>query len=281
MKGIVSIVALCLLAAVPAFAQEDAEDCRDSKILSRMKGCWIEHCESKDYDEGTFQTSKISDETGEAKHETVEGKKTVINYYCPATISPLQIIRNAETALKAAGFKSVYSGAGSGHDKTTTARKGNLWLQVGSSAYAGETTGYEILIVESEEMVQEMVADASAWADEIERSGRVAIYGIEFDTGKATIRAEAEPVLRELATLLGNDESLRLRVEGHTDNVGSAAANQKLSEERANAVVSWLAKNGIDRSRLTPAGAGASKPVADNATDEGRAKNRRVELVKM
>lgn len=160
---------------------------------------------------------------------------------------------------------------------TGPSQRGGL-VQVTSSEVAGDTSDYTLTVVRSTEMAQEM---SSGWAEEIDRSGRVAVYGIEFDPGKATIRGEAEPVLQEIVTLLESQPSLRLRVEGHTDNTGSAEANQKLSEQRAKAVVDWLTKNGITSGRLVSSGEGSSYPVADNRTEEGRAKNRRVELVKL
>ena len=281
MKSIPVAVALALCAlAFPLFAQEeDAEGCSDPQLLSRLSGCYIYSCESNDFDEAIFQTGGLDDH-GDTPVKTVEGRKTVVTYTCPGRISTLQVIRNAEAALKKAGFASLYSGPGSASSRAATLRKGRTWVQITASDVAGDITEYNVQVGDEQQMEQEMVADAAMFADEIGRTGRVAVYGIEFDTGKSTIRAEGEPVLREIVSLLNADPSLRLQIVGHTDDVGSAAANQALSEQRAKAVVQWLVANGISASRLTSAGAGASKPVADNTTAEGRAKNRRVELVK-
>lgn len=87
--------------------------------------------------------------------------------------------------------------------------------------------------------------------------------------------------MAEVLTLLQQNPQLRLAVQGHTDNAGTAAHNQQLSTARAQAVVAELAKAGIAANRLQAAGFGQTKPLADNATEEGRAKNRRVELVKL
>jgi len=130
-------------------------------------------------------------------------------------------------------------------------------------------------------MEQEVTADASSLNDELNKSGHVAVYGIQFDTGKATIQPTSETVLAEIVKLLQQNADLKLRVEGHTDNQGNTAANQALSEKRAQAVVAWLTGKGIAASRLAAKGFGATKPVADNNTEDGRAKNRRVELAKM
>jgi outer membrane protein OmpA-like peptidoglycan-associated protein len=110
--------------------------------------------------------------------------------------------------------------------------------------------------------------------------GRYATQGILFNTGSATIRPESTPTLKEIARALNQNADLRLRIEGHTDNTGSADANQQLSERRAAAVRDYLVqRESINPSRLESAGMGQTVPVADNSTPEGRQTNRRVELV--
>jgi outer membrane protein OmpA-like peptidoglycan-associated protein len=110
--------------------------------------------------------------------------------------------------------------------------------------------------------------------------GRYATQGILFDTGSATIQPESTPTLKEIARTLQQHGDLRLRIEGHTDDTGSADANRQLSERRAAAVRDYLVqREGIDASRLESAGLGQTAPAADNATLEGRQTNRRVELV--
>jgi outer membrane protein OmpA-like peptidoglycan-associated protein len=115
----------------------------------------------------------------------------------------------------------------------------------------------------------------------IKQEGHVAVYGIHFNTGKADILPDSESTLNEIVKLMQQEGSLRLRIEGHTDNQGNATANQALSEKRAQAVVAWLTGHGVSAARLTAKGFGQTKPVADNSTEDGRAKNRRVELAKM
>ena len=111
-------------------------------------------------------------------------------------------------------------------------------------------------------------------------TGKAAVYGIYFDTGKAEIKPESEPALKEIAKLLQADPKLKLYVVGHTDNSGGLDYNMKLSKDRADAVVKALTgKYGIAASRLSAFGVGPLAPVASNQTEEGRAKNRRVELV--
>ena len=103
---------------------------------------------------------------------------------------------------------------------------------------------------------------------------------VNFATGKATILAESNKTLDEAAQVLKAASSLKIEVAGHTDNAGTPDSNQKLSLERAKAVTAALVQRGIAASRLTAKGYGQTVPVADNRTDEGKAKNRRVELVK-
>ena len=136
-------------------------------------------------------------------------------------------------------------------------------------------------IIEVKAMTQNMVV---VTADEMSKSltstGRVALYGIYFDTNKSEIKPESKQALAEIAKLMKNEPNLKLHVVGHTDNVGGLASNMVLSKKRADAVVAALTKEyGIAASRLTANGVAYLAPVATNTTEEGRAKNRRVELV--
>lgn len=110
--------------------------------------------------------------------------------------------------------------------------------------------------------------------------GKIITYAITFDVGKALIRPESLTEINRIAKLMNDNPSLNFSVEGHTDNTGNAAANQTLSEARSKAIVNKLVQLGIAANRLTPVGKGQNTPIADNSTNEGRAKNRRVEFVK-
>jgi outer membrane protein OmpA-like peptidoglycan-associated protein len=126
------------------------------------------------------------------------------------------------------------------------------------------------------------VGDAGAQdiGQQLDQNCPVALYGINFDFNKATLRPDSDPVLRKVLALLQARPDLKLEVQGHTDNVGGDDYNQKLTEARPGAVVAWLHSKGIAPDRLTTHGYGSKKPIADNHSDEGRAKNRRVELKK-
>lgn len=148
-----------------------------------------------------------------------------------------------------------------------------------------ETRDHALILLDIVETVPmetgKVTVDASAMARDIAATGRAVLYGIHFDTDKYDIKPESEPTLGEIARLLQQDPTLRLNVVGHTDNVGGLEYNEELSERRAASVVSYLTgRHGIDASRLSPVGAGMTSPIASNDSEEGRAKNRRVELVK-
>jgi OOP family OmpA-OmpF porin len=276
MLRLLALVLVYSLIAVPArlIAQEDApqdaEGCKDSPIITRMPGSTIHNCENKEYEQVKMPVGKNKD--GEVTEKTLEGEFHSWDYGTREGVSEIQVFRNFETALKQAGMKIVYEDS----PGTITANRGDTWYWLqNSGSYYYQT----LLTVQS--MQQEVTADASSIADELSKSGHIALYGIHFETAKATILPDSDTVLAEVAKMLQQNPDVKVSIEGHTDNVGSASANQTLSEKRAQAVVAWLTSHGIEGSRLQAKGWGASKPVDDNATEDGRAKNRRVELVKI
>lgn len=124
------------------------------------------------------------------------------------------------------------------------------------------------------------VANEGDLAAQLDRDCHVAVYGIQFDFNKATIRSDSEPILQNVLGILNARPDMKLEIQGHTDNVGSDEYNQSLSEARATSVVAWLTAKGIAQDRLTARGYGMRQPIADNGSNEGRARNRRVELKK-
>lgn len=117
--------------------------------------------------------------------------------------------------------------------------------------------------------------------DRMMSDGKFITYGITFDVGKSTIKPESMGEINRIVTLMKENPDLKFSVEGHTDSTGNEASNQTLSEARSKAIVDKLIELGIATDRLTASGKGQSSPIADNGTDEGRAKNRRVEFVKL
>lgn len=280
MVRLASILLMAMLAAVPVSAQEpgvDEDDCKgqDSPLLSRMPGCGIFECAKKDFD--AFDV--VINKAGETR--TLEGAGQQLNYVCPAATSPLQLQRNTESALRKAGYTVVHSGRHESDEfPAVTVYKGAQWIAVQTSMF-NEFPTYQVTTVLVKEMAQEMAASAQAMSDAIAKSGKLDVYGITFATGQATITAASDAVLNDVFAVLTANADWRLRIEGHTDNVGDKAANLALSNARAAAVAAWLVGKGIDATRLTTAGLGDTQPVGENTTEEGRARNRRVVLVKM
>ena len=140
---------------------------------------------------------------------------------------------------------------------------------------------YELDIVDEAGLDLSLEFDADAMLDALRRDGKVAIYGILFDVDRADLRPGSGEVIDTVATVLKGTPDLRIEVGGHTDNTGTGERNRQLSLERAETVVRILALYGVDADRLVPRGFGPDQPVADNATEEGRQLNRRVELVRI
>ncbi|MEN6534395.1 MAG: OmpA family protein [Bryobacteraceae bacterium] len=262
--------------ALPQDLEPDEDGCKDSQLVTRMPGCRISACEVKDFDSAELVIGVKNDEN---VTKPLEGKVEILEYECPEKVSPLQIIRNVETALRKVGYKAVYSGNSENDKPAYTVQNGGQWI--GVTTWINSNVYYKQVAVTVQKMEQTIQATAKDWAAEINKSGRVAVYGIQFEFAKADIKPESEGVLSEIVTLLRDQPDWKLQVQGHTDNVGSKAVNQALSEKRAQAVVAWLVAHGVDKARLAPKGLGDSQPVADNSTEDGRAKNRRVDLVKM
>jgi OOP family OmpA-OmpF porin len=268
---ILLLLSTTLLLTFNLFAQEtDAEGCKDSPLITRMPGSSIKDCDNKEFEQAEMPVGK--DAEGNIINKTFEGEYHYWDMGTREGMSEIQIFRNFETALKQGGFTIVYEAS----PMTITAHKGNTWYMLESKG-----SFYYQTILTVKEMKQEVTADASSLSDELNKSGHVAVYGIHFDTGKASILPDSENILGEIAKMLKENPDVRLSVEGHTDNAGAATANQTLSEKRAQAVVAWLTGHGVEASRLKAKGWGQTKPVADNVAEDGRAKNRRVELVKM
>ncbi|MBI5018303.1 MAG: OmpA family protein [Deltaproteobacteria bacterium] len=253
----------------------DAEGSKDPPLFSRMAGFHIYNYQDIDFDRVTFAT-------GPDKSQVMEGRHYVVIYYANDGIklpSGLQVVRNYTNAVKSIGGKQVYAFEDGGTEQATLrveTRQAEVWAQV----QAASNGMYNVHVVERQLMNQDVAANADSLAGSLRETGKAAVYGIYFDTDKAKIEPASEPALSEIAKLLKAQSGLKLYVVGHTDNAGSFDHNVKLSAERAAAVTQALVRShGIAASRLKPFGVGPTAPVASNGTEEGRAKNRRVELV--
>lgn len=156
--------------------------------------------------------------------------------------------------------------------------KENIWI---SLIFFDDDLNMSLKVVREQAMEQTIaLIKADAMAATLAKDGHIALY-LNFDNDSDSIRADSKPAIDEIAKMMAADASLKVRVEGHTDNTGTAAHNTTLSRARAESVAKAISARQIDRNRLKPEGVGADRPLADNASEEGRAKNRRVELVKI
>jgi outer membrane protein OmpA-like peptidoglycan-associated protein len=261
----------------PALGQETKP--KDHPRFSGMPSYEISNLDEQEFGAGEFDIG------GGQPRVHVEGKYWQIDYSLKEgakKAGPLQIGRNYTAILLAKGGKKLFEELdASGGATTGTMPIGNgrsLWLQVNVNN-TGEI--YNLMVVEEADMKQDVAFTAGDLAEALKTKGSIAVHNILFDTGKATIKPESAGVLAVIADTLKSDATLKIEIQGHTDNVGAAAANLKLSQDRAAAVKAYLVQTGgIAAARLTTAGLGDTTPIADNKTDEGRAQNRRVELVR-
>ena len=249
--------------------------------------------------------------------QAVEGKVTRITYYAPKGRATLEVFRNYENELKAREAETLFTGSGPddlgymfgllpqydgidgqlfGYSNTNNRygayKQGDNYVVVyaaefdyGATHHSIEKgqTAVQVDIIETKPMEEKMVAvDASEMDKQIASMGKAVLYGILFDFNKTEVKPDSEAALTEIAKLLGNRPELNVLVVGHTDSVGGFESNRTLSQKRADAIVAALVgKHGISAKRLFPIGVSFASPVATNSTEEGKAKNRRVELVEM
>jgi len=257
------------------FAQQDAKGCKDHPLFTRMPNTYIDSCKFTEFDAREWPDP----DTQEKAKVRVEGKYYYILYRNQKGFedkrSDLQVSRNYSNAMKKIGA-SVYEA----RDDQTYMRLlkdgKEIWAYV--SSYRGDQIRVEI--IEKEVMRQEVTANAKFMAEGIDSAGHVAIYGIYFDFNKSDVKPESEPALQEINKLLSGNPNLKVFIVGHTDNVGGIDYNMRLSQARADAVVKALTtQHKVNPQQMKAYGVGQLVPVAPNKMEEGRAKNRRVELV--
>lgn len=253
----------------PVQAQPDAKGCKDSPLIERFPGSFIQACIDKADDKHNFENLGPKKET-----KTLEGEIHQVTYTFPNTASKAQVVRNLNTALRLAGYTFLYD---SGDYGDFTVNRGKTWIseEVSASGHYVQTVMFETTLT------QDVTANAAAMSNGITTSGHTVVNGILFDTGKADLKPESAAALKEVVKLLQADPKLKIYVVGHTDNVGQQSANLELSRQRAASVVKALTTQyGVAPDRLQSFGNGSYAPVASNDTEDGRALNRRVELVK-
>lgn len=270
------VLALLTVLLVPASLAQpaDRKGCEDNPMFTRMPGYVILSCDAKDFAPVSFYVG------GKDPSLKLEGKYTKIVYEMPATsgikpASGLEVIRNHQNAIKAIGGEVVYETAPNGRTLLKLAKDGReTYVEV-----AGFTKQYSLTFLEKGEMKQSVKASDISTA--LDSQGRIALYGITFDFNKSALKPESEATLGTMAEALKAQPEVAVYIVGHTDNVGDHATNLALSKARADAVKTALTSRfGIDAKRLTADGVAAMCPVATNATEAGRALNRRVEMVR-
>ena len=272
--GVMVVLTVALLGGF-AFAQQDAKGCKDHPAFTRMPNFYIAGCEQKEFDAVDFYEPPQGE-----KSVKVEGRTYVIEYRTQkgfeGKTTTLQMMRNYANAARQIGG-IVYERTSNNMAYIKIVKDGKeIWVKL--SPYGGDR--YYLTFVEKEAMKQEVTADANFMSEGISSTGHVAIYGIYLDFNKSDVKPESDPALQEISKLLSGNPNLKVFIVGHTDNVGGVDYNMKLSQARADAVVKVLTtKYKVTPQRLKAYGVGQLAPVAPNKTEEGRAKNRRVELV--
>lgn len=335
-RAALALVAASALAA-PAAADAPKSDVRgsaDHPVLKRFTGSLLVGHAQQDWEQRSFpDASGVSKTENDkfARPVTLEGKVTRLFYLGPLGKSPLEVFRNHQQALLAAGFKTTWQCeseaqgctkayfALDGYERARGMRwaEGNLPSATGSGAWNLEMAlSHEqarmmvgtldsggrqlhlllftslannsetnraatyVEIVEPKAMpTGQVTVDARALGQGLQAEGKIALYGILFDTGKTALKTESNAQLDQMAALLKAQPALKVLIVGHTDNVGAIDANLALSEGRAKAVVAALAQRGVAAHRLQARGIANFAPVASNASEDGRARNRRVEMV--
>ncbi|KPF67197.1 hypothetical protein IP84_13680 [beta proteobacterium AAP99] len=278
MRRVLMLTLLVLSSVLPVSKAQDAKGCTDPAMFpNRIPGYVISRCDAG---------NTAHDFTWPGGKRQVLGRKTEVVYRSAdmgSRAEPKFIAANYANALRKIGASFMMDPA-----KTTLGdrvlatvpidgRDVWVWLGSDSGVVNNRWETYKLIIVAPDAAVQ--VITAQKMLDALNKDGFVTLY-INFETGKWDVPASAQATLAEIVTLMRQQSHLKLSVEGHTDNVGQAAANKTLSENRARAVREALQAAGVPAARLKSQGFGAEKPVADNRSEDGRAKNRRVELVR-
>ena len=319
LRFIFTAALLCQAGLVQA---KDIAGGKDHPVLSRYAGSQLDGYQEIGFGAGVFylpQPDQPGKELLRDEPVRIEGKVTRLLYLAPKGKSPLEVHRNYEQALKAAGasIKTSVDGSnawwepGQHWNKQFTElkfqgkwapdispfgreglyvygelkRAGSTWhISVLTAQVFGEEqpqAAVAVQIIEPQAMVGgQVTVNADAMKQALGAEGKIALYGIYFDTGKAELKAESKAQLEQMAKLLREQAALKVFIVGHTDNQGAFDANLSLSQHRAEAVVSTLIKDyQIAAHRLQAKAAASIAPIASNANEAGRAKNRRVELV--
>src|SRR3954463_2735676 len=304
-RPVLLLLAMSLGAMTNAAAQtRDVAGARDYPGIGRFGGSVITGYQVKDFDAARMQGAAFKDgQPADARR--LEGRITRIAYRTNPGPSILEVSRNFEAQLAKAGFETLLAcdvdacGGIPFSEAIDALPMPQMWIDgfnyryfAGRKAEGGRETFASVLVSENNREIyvqlvvaelgamQNKMVDAAAMQKGLGETGHIALYGIYFDTDKAVVKPEIQPTLAEIAKLLTGQPQLAVFIVGHTDNQGAYDYNLDLSRRRAEAVAAELMRAyRIAPQRLRTAGVGFLAPVGTNATDAGRALNRRVELV--
>ena len=292
MRTFALAVAAAAALALPVEAQMPKKDnpaCKEANpVFAKFPNAFTVRCDKSNFAKlDLYQASDPARIDGDYTKVPKEGEfwefaEQVVPPAGKGYPSNLEGFRNYENALKQAGGTVIFADGQRGFYYRIARPSGEYWGFVGCSggAESGGCGGSIHRIVRIAAMEQGVVVSADQIRKSLADTGKVVFYGIYFDTDKATLKAESDPTLAEMAKFLKANAPTRVFIVGHTDMQGGVERNQKLSQERAAAVVAALsAKHGVAKDRMTPDGVGPLAPVAANDAEAGRAKNRRVEMV--
>jgi OOP family OmpA-OmpF porin len=302
---LVLLLALMLLAPAGAAAQtRDVAGSKDFPGIGRFGGSVITGYQVKDFDAARMQAAAFKDGKP-ADPRRLEGRVTRIAYRTRPGPSILEVSRNFETQLAKAGFETLIAcdtdacGGIPFTEAIDALPVPQMWVDgfnyhyyAGHKAEGGRETYASVVVSENNSeitaqltvaelgAIENKMVDAAAMAKGLGEAGHIALYGIYFDTDKAALKPESRPTLEQIAKLLTGQPQLNVFIVGHTDSQGTFEHNLDLSRRRAEAVAAELVRSyHIAQPRLRTAGVGLLAPVGSNATEAGRALNRRVELV--
>lgn len=307
-KSLITLVFVTCVVFMSVAVAADTAGSADIPGIGRFAGSEIEFYEVENYGSTTLANGPVLKESdARSAALVVEGAITRIVYKVPQGASALEVFRNFENRITEAGFTSIISGGSEQFDYYTfmykhpveklrsTSMSNEIWYLSAEKSTADSKTYLSLivsphsggdgqrarLIAVTTKSMENRMLDAEKMLSSIAESGKVALYGIYFDTDSDNIQDASAPTLQEIARLLADNPELNLVVVGHTDNRGSYDYNMDLSRRRANAVASSLvADYGANSSRLRSAGVGYLAPAASNADEAGKQLNRRVELVR-
>lgn len=299
------LIALLPLGATDARGQaRDVAGARDYPGIGRFAGSVVTGYQVKDFDAARVQGAAFKDGKP-VDPRRLEGRIVRIAYRSNPGPSILEVSRNFETQLAKAGFETLLAcdtdacGGIPFTEAIDALPIPQMWIDgfnyryfAGRKVEGGREVFASVIVSESNREIyaqlvvaelgamQNKMVDAAAMQKGLGDAGHIALYGIYFDTDKAVVKPESQPTLAEIAKLLNGQPQLSVFIVGHTDNQGAHDYNLDLSRRRAEAVAAELVRtHRIAAARLRTAGVGFLAPIGSNATDAGRALNRRVELV--